>query len=224
MNRLYCHKCCSMMQSIDTTALCPVCDEGFIENIDDIKYESPNHEEIDNSIVETFRIMFIAQTQDDNTENNILLSDLWNAIEMKISDNNYELIRETLNFARDTNITNPADITNLLTHMFNDTIAEYPDITPQGPLPASKKYMQQLRADSFKLKSADLNTLSRGDCIICQDKYRLQIVCVTLSCGHTYHVKCVSRWFKTHNTCPICRSLVPTDNKTYNLLNKLENR
>ncbi len=219
MNRFYCHRCCNVMQSNDATESCPVCNEGFIEPIEREPINTT-------SLLDVFRIMFITEIKNDGDEEDTDddIANLWNTVEMRITANDNELLHETLEFARESNMVNPLDLFNLLTVTLNDTIDNYPEITPQGPLPASKDYVKILHNNSFKLKSKDLNELSRGDCIICQDKYKLQITCVALPCKHTYHIKCISKWFKTHNTCPMCRNPVPTDNKAYNLLNKLEIR
>jgi len=24
-------------------------------------------------------------------------------------------------------------------------------------------------------------------------------------CGHSFHTNCIQKWFKEHNTCPLCR-------------------
>ena len=29
-----------------------------------------------------------------------------------------------------------------------------------------------------------------------------------LECKHTFHHKCIIKWFKSNNTCPLCRKLV----------------
>ena len=29
-----------------------------------------------------------------------------------------------------------------------------------------------------------------------------------LSCGHTFHNSCITPWFESHGTCPICRSQI----------------
>ena len=45
-----------------------------------------------------------------------------------------------------------------------------------------------------------------GECSIC-----LEGTCpplLKLYCGHSFHKHCISRWFKTHNTCPVCRQLI----------------
>eukprot|EP00835_Amoeboradix_gromovi_P001545 NODE_72_length_23514_cov_0.560624.p6 type:complete len:312 gc:universal NODE_72_length_23514_cov_0.560624:21399-22334(+) len=55
--------------------------------------------------------------------------------------------------------------------------------------------------NSFKRKEF----LTPKDCAICQDilEYGLE-----LKCKHVFHEDCIKEWFKSHNTCPICRAEV----------------
>ena len=44
-------------------------------------------------------------------------------------------------------------------------------------------------------------------CSICLNenkKYRN----LTCSCGHTFHKKCIKRWLKNNNTCPLCKRVI----------------
>lgn len=46
---------------------------------------------------------------------------------------------------------------------------------------------------------------NKNDCSIC-----LQSICrkkneTKLSCNHTFHSKCIDKWFKKDNRCPLCR-------------------
>ena len=52
---------------------------------------------------------------------------------------------------------------------------------------------------------------------ICKDaSWECSICCISLQdenlgyklkkCNHYFHKECISKWFKQHNTCPICRT------------------
>ena len=41
-------------------------------------------------------------------------------------------------------------------------------------------------------------------CSICLEKQNNK--CVKLSCGHTFHNKCITNWLLKNNTCPLCRN------------------
>ena len=42
-------------------------------------------------------------------------------------------------------------------------------------------------------------------CPICLEKINNDYV--KLSCGHEFHMACVSRWLGRENTCPLCRKI-----------------
>lgn len=35
---------------------------------------------------------------------------------------------------------------------------------------------------------------------------------VRLSCGHTFHFRCLNEWTKSNNSCPLCRKIVRDQN------------
>jgi len=54
-------------------------------------------------------------------------------------------------------------------------------------------------------------------CSICfneNKKYRN----LTCSCGHTFHKKCINKWLKAENTCPLCRKIINNNHQTTQLL------
>lgn len=57
-----------------------------------------------------------------------------------------------------------------------------------------------------KIKSCDSLLKSNEICTICQNSYKMGEYKRELVCNHTFHKKCIDKWFKkNHNTCPICR-------------------
>lgn len=49
------------------------------------------------------------------------------------------------------------------------------------------------------------------DCSVCYDSITAR-TCVSLTCGHRYHSKCLRKWITTnHYTCPYCREQIPDD-------------
>ena len=47
---------------------------------------------------------------------------------------------------------------------------------------------------------------------------------ILLPCGHMFHDNCVTKWLKIHNTCPLCRFELPTDNADYERLRNQRNQ
>jgi len=48
--------------------------------------------------------------------------------------------------------------------------------------------------------------MSQGEeCVICLERMNTTKSFTMLACGHTYHVKCISRWFQRKPSCPLCK-------------------
>jgi Ring finger domain len=48
------------------------------------------------------------------------------------------------------------------------------------------------------------------DCTICSTSFVVESTVVRLPCSHMYHPNCIDAWLRMHNTCPVCRSILPT--------------
>jgi len=73
----------------------------------------------------------------------------------------------------------------------------------------------------IQLVPIELNELEQivsiGDCCsICLNQFANQIdngenehsnMC-RIGCGHHYHIGCIGNWLNTHNTCPLCRTIL----------------
>ena len=65
----------------------------------------------------------------------------------------------------------------------------------------------------------------KGGCIICTDKFDVGDTVMRLpSCSHCFHEKCALTWLTKHNTCPMCRRELPTDDKEYESRRRAEGR
>lgn len=54
------------------------------------------------------------------------------------------------------------------------------------------------------------------DCVVCTDNFEVGQVVVRLpDCGHIFHEECALQWLRSHNTCPYCRRLLPTDDEDF---------
>eukprot|EP00190_Bangiopsis_sp_CCMP1999_P006912 CAMPEP_0198723942 /NCGR_PEP_ID=MMETSP1475-20131203/1455_1 /TAXON_ID= ORGANISM="Unidentified sp., Strain CCMP1999" /NCGR_SAMPLE_ID=MMETSP1475 /ASSEMBLY_ACC=CAM_ASM_001111 /LENGTH=163 /DNA_ID=CAMNT_0044485285 /DNA_START=28 /DNA_END=519 /DNA_ORIENTATION=+ len=52
-------------------------------------------------------------------------------------------------------------------------------------------------------------------CPICSDEYSEEKVATKLPCKHCFHHECIVQWLTKRNTCPMCRSELPTDDPVY---------
>jgi len=78
----------------------------------------------------------------------------------------------------------------------------------RGPPPASKKAVDSLPVVPIK---------EAGHCCaVCQDEFSIGENVTMMPCKHPFHRDCVLPWLKDHNTCPICRYQLMTDDEQYN--------
>jgi Ring finger domain len=48
-------------------------------------------------------------------------------------------------------------------------------------------------------------------CSVCHDEFIEKSKVVELCCSHCFHGACIKPWLKTHNTCPVCRIELETE-------------
>jgi len=80
-----------------------------------------------------------------------------------------------------------------------------------GPPPASKRELSRLK----KIKINKDHFASNLECTVCTEKYRLNELCNLLPCKHFFHQDCIKPWLQLHNTCPVCRYELKTDDIDY---------
>ncbi|KAJ9552820.1 hypothetical protein OSB04_016865 [Centaurea solstitialis] len=81
-----------------------------------------------------------------------------------------------------------------------------------GTPPASKSVVQNL--PSVKITD-DLLESDYSDCAVCKDSFELHEEAKQLPCKHVYHQDCIVPWLELHNSCPVCRYELPTDDPEY---------
>ena len=57
------------------------------------------------------------------------------------------------------------------------------------------------------IKQSDI---SRGDCPICLEPFKLRQHAKKLPCEHMFHKKCIDRWLNRSHLCPCCRNDINT--------------
>ena len=83
------------------------------------------------------------------------------------------------------------------------------DNTRSGNPPASKETIEQLKSAIITEKS------KYKECAVCKDNFNIGESIKILPCDHAYHDDCILPWLKLHNTCPICRFELKTDDALY---------
>ena len=90
----------------------------------------------------------------------------------------------------------------------------------QGNPPAAQTAIDKLKHFKMEKKyckksDQDPNKLEFPECSICLMEVNEGQNTILLPCGHMFHEECVTKWLKIHNTCPLCRFELPTDNADY---------
>ena len=90
----------------------------------------------------------------------------------------------------------------------------------QGNPPASKSAIDKLKHFKMEKKyckksESDPNKLEYPECSICLMEVNEGQNTILLPCGHMFHEECVKKWLEIHNTCPLCRFELPTDDADY---------
>lgn len=109
-----------------------------------------------------------------------------------------------------------ANLLQELVDRFDDVV---PLILEDGPVaprvpPASKEVVANLPV--ITITDEILTKLgSEAECCICKDNLVVSDKMQELPCKHTFHPPCLKPWLDEHNSCPICRHELQTDDHAY---------
>ncbi|KAL8464829.1 hypothetical protein ACS0TY_034354 [Phlomoides rotata] len=81
-----------------------------------------------------------------------------------------------------------------------------------GTPPASKSAVEKL--PDIKITEEMLASDS-SQCAVCKDIFELKEEVKQMPCKHIYHKDCILPWLELHNSCPVCRFELPTDDPDY---------
>ncbi|CAI9773854.1 unnamed protein product [Fraxinus pennsylvanica] len=83
-----------------------------------------------------------------------------------------------------------------------------------GTPPASKSAMEGL--PDIKIMEEMLGSES-SQCAVCKNSFELDEAAKQMPCKHIYHKDCILPWLELHNSCPVCRYELPTDDPDYEI-------
>lgn len=81
-----------------------------------------------------------------------------------------------------------------------------------GTPPASKNAVEGLPDVNI---TADMLESDSSQCAVCKDSFELNEEAKQMPCKHIYHKDCILPWLELHNSCPVCRYELPTDDQDY---------
>lgn len=81
-----------------------------------------------------------------------------------------------------------------------------------GAPPASKSAVEAM--PTITISEEQLGT-DAAHCAVCKDAFELGSEARQMPCSHLYHSDCILPWLAQHNSCPVCRYEMPTDDAEY---------
>lgn len=118
-----------------------------------------------------------------------------------------ESVRELINSVQD--ISGFLDLDNVIEASLQEIGAG-----PQRPPPASKEAVANLPVIS--VTEEVIARLGREThCAVCQENFVTNDKLQELPCKHLFHPPCLKPWLDEHNSCPICRHELRTDDHAY---------
>ena len=66
-----------------------------------------------------------------------------------------------------------------------------------------------------EIESLPRKKATTGNCSICLELYKKSDTLRELPCKHDFHEECLLDWLSMHNSCPVCRHELKTDDPSY---------
>jgi len=98
-------------------------------------------------------------------------------------------------------------------------IANLVDPNHHGPPPAAQSEIDALPELEVTQEMIDSDNVVT-DCAVCKEEFQVSEKVLKLPCDHLYHRACILPWLERHNTCPVCRFELGTDNQFYEQLRR----
>ncbi|XP_071737081.1 E3 ubiquitin-protein ligase AIP2-like [Rutidosis leptorrhynchoides] len=131
------------------------------------------------------------------------------------SDGSNNLPQELLDRIHDLMPNVSDESNNLPQEMIDRLVAMFPegDSAPKAP-PASKEVVAKLPI--ITITDEILAKLGPdAECAICKENLVVNDSMQEMPCKHTFHPPCLKPWLDEHNSCPICRHELRTDDHEY---------
>ncbi|KAF6151935.1 hypothetical protein GIB67_010509 [Kingdonia uniflora] len=93
---------------------------------------------------------------------------------------------------------------------------------PLRPPPASKQLVANLPVITITDEILSRLGSEASGCIVCRENLITYDKMQQLPCNHLFHPLCLKPWLDAHNSCPVCRYELPTDNQAYESRKKRE--
>lgn len=87
---------------------------------------------------------------------------------------------------------------------------QFPESGRCGPPPASRSAVDAMPT----VRIAEKHLCIESHCAVCTDEFEIGGEAREMPCKHIYHADCILPWLAQHNSCPVCRHEMPTDDES----------
>ena len=202
---------------------CPTCSNAFCKEQNNDEFEkkfdekqndininkNPNESNSNANIDRNFILFGMPGISPNNAGFVVVGRNEENNINESLNDEKDEIINIGLNFI--SNYINLSDISSI-------NVVRIPFEEESNP-PTSQDIINKLKhfkmEKEFYKKNIEEDISEFPKCTICLMELSEGTDVILLPCEHIFHEKCITKWLKVHNTCPLCR---------YELLNVKEKK
>lgn len=224
-----CSKECQINTSIDNDVGCAVCKSTFIEEITEenkpqnfVPLRPQINIPMQPQVQSTSQLLFLPNTvhcvrmnvnslMNTNFFTNNL-QNVFNQINQMFQNNNLFTIT-TGNFSNN-NLLNFLNVHNndqQFENLLNFIMLHDPN--RYGNPPASQKAINELKR--IEINEENIDQYKDLTCNVCLSYFELNEKIIQMKCYHEFHEECLLSWLKIHNTCPICRDELESEDPDY---------
>lgn len=226
-NRHWCYRCRRRVRLRGRDAVCPSCNSGFIQELDDMVPASPValfDLDSDEDQEQRFRLLdsisaFMRQRMIDRSnsldirsrsdpvpEHNPGVGPLLifgGQIPFRLSGNGgFEAL---FNGTPGIGVTRGNVGNYFIGPGLEELFEQLSTNDRRGPPPASRSSIDAMPT----IKISNRHLRSDSHCPVCKDKFELGSEARQMPCNHLYHSECIVPWLSQHNSCPVCRQELP---------------
>lgn len=225
-NTHWCYQCMQPVRLRGRDAVCPICNGGFVQELEDMSYFRPFDffgldvdEEHDRSIglMEAFSAFMRHRLADRSHSHDIRarsdsvpehasgvtpLLIFGGQVPFRLTGNGVEaLFNGTPGIGLTRGNAGDYFIGPGLEELFEQLSAN----DRRGPPPATRSSIDAMPT----VKITHRHLRSDSHCPVCKDKFELGSEVRQMPCDHMYHSDCIIPWLVQHNSCPVCRQELP---------------
>ncbi|XP_077210432.1 putative E3 ubiquitin-protein ligase RHC1A [Tasmannia lanceolata] len=219
-NTHWCYRCQQAIHPRGRDTVCPNCDGGFVQELNDMEgilptdflgLDSGDDRDQRFGIMEAFSALMRQRMTGRNRETGFG-SGPWlifhGQMPVRMSENgNIEVL---FNGGPGVGLRRANISDYFMGPGLDELIEQLTRNDQRGPPPASRSSIDAM--PTIKITQRHLRTDSH--CPVCKERFELGTEAREMPCNHIYHSDCIVPWLVQHNSCPVCRLELPTQSSS----------